>query len=66
MDSNVAPPYVNAYMAIFEDTHIYSNDLYEKHALIWHRYIDDMFCIWLGDAISLNIFLHTSILDVQS
>lgn len=35
MGSYVAPPYVNAYMAIFEETHIYTNKLYQQHSVLW-------------------------------
>ncbi|CAJ0967219.1 unnamed protein product [Ranitomeya imitator] len=48
MGSNVAPPYANAYMAHYEDTSIYTQDLFHSHALTWKRYIDDVFCVWGG------------------
>ncbi|XP_075697305.1 uncharacterized protein LOC142742645 [Rhinoderma darwinii] len=48
MGSNMAPPYANAYMAEFESTHIYTNPRFRDNAICWHRYIDDIFCIWKG------------------
>lgn len=53
-----APPHANAYIADFEETYIYISDLFTRHAKIWHRYIDDIFCLWLGDINSLNSFLE--------
>ncbi|CAJ0919542.1 unnamed protein product [Ranitomeya imitator] len=63
MGSNVAPPYANAYMAHFEDTSIYTHELFQNHVLTWKRYIDDVFCIWRGDLDSLQdffLFLRTA------
>lgn len=54
MGSNVAPPYANAYMALFEETFVYPNPLFQQHALVWQRYIDDIFCIWKGDTSTLD------------
>ncbi|CAJ0967662.1 unnamed protein product [Ranitomeya imitator] len=30
-----------------------------QHAITWFRYIDDIFCIWLGDFSSLSAFFNT-------
>lgn len=49
MGLNVAPSYANAYMAHFKKIHIYPNHLYLKHAIVWQRYIDNIYCIWDGD-----------------
>ncbi|XP_073404906.1 decapping and exoribonuclease protein isoform X1 [Dendrobates tinctorius] len=56
MGSNVAPPYANAYMADFEESIIYKNDLFRNYAILWKRYIDDVFCIWGGSLESLLSF----------
>ncbi|CAJ0934922.1 unnamed protein product [Ranitomeya imitator] len=58
MGSNVAPPYANAYMAHYEDTSIYTQDLFRSHALTWKRYIDDVFCVWGGDLRTLQAFFQ--------
>ncbi|CAJ0938318.1 unnamed protein product, partial [Ranitomeya imitator] len=58
MGSNVAPPYANAYMAHYEDTSIYTQDLFHSHALTWKRYIDDVFCVWGGDLRTLQAFFQ--------
>ncbi|CAJ0949522.1 unnamed protein product [Ranitomeya imitator] len=58
MGSNVAPPYANAYMAHYEDTLIYTHELFRNHVLTWKRYIDDVFCIWKGDLDSLQTFFQ--------
>lgn len=57
MGSNVAPPYANAYMAQFEEMHVYPNHLFQHHATIWYRYIDDIFCLWNGDIDTLLEFI---------
>ncbi|CAJ0924715.1 unnamed protein product [Ranitomeya imitator] len=56
MGSNVAPPYANCYMADYEKTAIYTNDLFQTHARVWKRYIDDIFCIWDGPEETLKTF----------
>lgn len=54
MGSNIALPYANIYIATFGDESIYPNPLLEQ--LIWLRYNDDIFYIWLGT-------LHTHALN---
>lgn len=56
MGSNVAPPYANIFMSVFEDEHLYPHDLFSQHALIWLRYINDIFCIWSGPVDTLLAF----------
>ncbi|CAJ0916819.1 unnamed protein product [Ranitomeya imitator] len=56
MGSNAAPPYANCYMADYEKTAIYTNDLFQTHARVWKRYIDDIFCIWDGPEETLKTF----------
>lgn len=56
MGSNVAPPYANIFMSVFQDEHIYPHDLFKKHALTWLRNIDDIFCIWSGPTDTLLAF----------
>ncbi|CAJ0943869.1 unnamed protein product [Ranitomeya imitator] len=56
MGSNVAPAYANLYMDHFEREQVYTNPGFQRHALIWYRYIDDIFCIWQGNHISLQEF----------
>ncbi|CAJ0945056.1 unnamed protein product, partial [Ranitomeya imitator] len=63
MGSNAAPPYANCYMADYEESAIYTNCLFKTHALMWKRYIDDIFCIWDGPEETLKtffLFLKTS------
>ncbi|CAJ0929981.1 unnamed protein product [Ranitomeya imitator] len=48
MGSNVAPPYANSYMALFEEKVIYTDPLFQAYCPIWKWYIDDVFCIWTG------------------
>ncbi|CAJ0940724.1 unnamed protein product [Ranitomeya imitator] len=59
MGSNVAPAYANLYMDHFERTYIYPNSVFQQNALTWHRYIDDIFCIWKGDQTSVQEFFNT-------
>lgn len=42
MESNVAAPYSNNYMAILKEDYLHSDPLYIQHA---GRFIDDSFCI---------------------
>ncbi|CAJ0942722.1 unnamed protein product [Ranitomeya imitator] len=49
-------PYTNAYMAHFEDTLIYTCDLFRTYCVVWKRYIDDIFCVWKGDLTTLETF----------
>lgn len=57
-DVNCSALYANAYMSYFKEIHVYINDLFQKHAIIWQRYIDDIFCIWKGNAQSLTKFFE--------
>lgn len=62
MGSNVAPPYANVYMSHVEEQFIYTNQLFEEHAIIWLRFIDDIFCIWGGHEstiLEFNEFLNS-------
>ncbi|CAJ0925960.1 unnamed protein product [Ranitomeya imitator] len=56
MGSNVAPAYANLYMDHFEREHVYANPIFQQNALVWYRYIDDIFCIWQGNHTSLQGF----------
>ncbi|CAJ0957399.1 unnamed protein product [Ranitomeya imitator] len=56
MGSNVAPPYANCFMAFFEKHFVYANKFFQDYATLWRRYIDDIFCIWLGPLDSLLSF----------
>ncbi|CAJ0966383.1 unnamed protein product [Ranitomeya imitator] len=59
MGSNVAPAYANLYMDRFERDFVYPNTLFQQYALLWYRYIDDIFCIWQSDHTSLTTFYNT-------
>ncbi|CAJ0962968.1 unnamed protein product [Ranitomeya imitator] len=48
MGSNVAPPYANCFMSVFESDYVYCNALFKSHCILWRRYIDDVFCLWKG------------------
>ncbi|CAJ0943660.1 unnamed protein product [Ranitomeya imitator] len=58
MGSNVAPPYANCFMSVFESDHICNNELFQTHCLLWRRYIDDVFCLWRGSQDTLLAFLE--------
>lgn len=45
-------------MADFEEWFIYLHKLFNKHAKIWWRFIDDVFCIWEGPLQSLLTFFE--------
>ncbi|CAJ0934536.1 unnamed protein product [Ranitomeya imitator] len=65
MGSNVAPAYANLYMDRFERDFVYPDTLFQQHALLWYRYIDDIFCIWQGDHTSLTRF-YNAINDIRT
>ncbi|CAJ0964962.1 unnamed protein product [Ranitomeya imitator] len=54
MGSNVAPPYANSYMALFEEEIVYPDPLFQAHCPFWKRYIDDVFCIWTESPILIT------------
>ncbi|XP_071980562.1 uncharacterized protein [Engystomops pustulosus] len=43
-------------MSEFEERFIYPNALYQTHATLWKRYIDDIVCIWGGPLDTLLTF----------
>ncbi|CAJ0957842.1 unnamed protein product [Ranitomeya imitator] len=57
MGANVAPAYANAYLDDFEQSHVYSNTLFQQYSKCWFRFIDDIFCLWMG-LIVLHGFPH--------
>ncbi|CAJ0927188.1 unnamed protein product [Ranitomeya imitator] len=59
MGSNVAPPYANSYMALFEEKIVYPDPLFQAYCPFWRRYIDDVFCLWTGTPQTLDLFFHT-------
>ncbi|CAJ0927192.1 unnamed protein product [Ranitomeya imitator] len=59
MGSNVAPPYANSYMALFEEEIVYPDPLFQAYCPFWRRYIDDVFCLWTGTPQTLDLFFHT-------
>ncbi|CAJ0949036.1 unnamed protein product [Ranitomeya imitator] len=59
-----ARAYANLYMDRFERDFVYPNTLFQQHALLWYRYIDDIFCIWQGDHTSLTAF-HNTINEIR-
>ncbi|CAJ0966991.1 unnamed protein product [Ranitomeya imitator] len=59
MGSNLAPPYVNCFMAHFGDTVVYNDPLFKENVITWKRFIDDIFCVWGGSPESLDTFLLT-------
>ncbi|CAJ0915594.1 unnamed protein product [Ranitomeya imitator] len=56
MGSHVAPAYANAYMNELEVKYIFNNSLFLQYAKCYHRYIDDIFCVWSGSLDSLKTF----------
>ncbi|CAJ0947769.1 unnamed protein product [Ranitomeya imitator] len=58
MGSNMAPPYANIFMSVFEEMYVYTNRLFQAHSLLWKRYIDDIFLIWSGHESLLMQFFN--------
>ncbi|CAJ0918847.1 unnamed protein product [Ranitomeya imitator] len=56
MGSNMAPPYANIFMDLFELTYVYTHPSFMSHVIYWRRYIDDVFLIWTSDVETLCNF----------
>ncbi|CAJ0949979.1 unnamed protein product [Ranitomeya imitator] len=59
MGANMAPAYANIYMDNFEQTHVYTNALFQQNSKCWLRFIDDIFCLWAGTPEDLLSFTDT-------
>ncbi len=55
MGTRVAPTYANLFMAEFEEEHIYTLD---KPPLVWWRFIDDVFSIFIGSEDEVKEFVE--------
>ena len=53
MGTRVAPSYANTFMGWFEDQFVYTHD---PEPLVWKRFIDDIFIIWIHGIETLNVF----------
>ncbi|CAJ0952342.1 unnamed protein product [Ranitomeya imitator] len=60
MGSNVAPPYANSYMALFEEEIVYPDPLFQAYCPFWRHYIDDVFCLWTGTPQTLDFLARTN------
>ena len=56
MGTKVAPAYANTFMGWFEENHVYT---YHKQPLLWKRFIDDIFVIWLFGHEELDLFISS-------
>lgn len=70
MGSNFAPNYANLFMGFFEESYIFNTEKNPFHSQIikWYRYIDDIFCIFLGDheeAREFVTFLNNLVDDLE-
>ena len=54
MGSKMSPNFAINYLGNFEDDYVY---MYHTQPLIWVRYIDDIFLIWIGTKFSLDEFI---------
>ena len=54
MGTRLAPSYANIYMARFEEKHVYT---YPNQPLLWLRYIDDVFMLWIWGREKLSQFV---------
>ncbi|CAJ0926505.1 unnamed protein product [Ranitomeya imitator] len=62
MGYNMAPRMTIYICFLFEEKYLYTLLLFQKHAIHWKRFIDDVFMIWNGDEFSLTQFY----LDINS
>jgi len=54
MGTKMAPAYANLFMAELEEKLLTNSP---KDPILWKRYIDDILCIWPGDASELDNFV---------
>ncbi|XP_044753724.1 uncharacterized protein LOC123313085 [Coccinella septempunctata] len=56
MGSPLAPLLAECFLKYLENK-LKDTNLFKKHILFWRRYVDDIFCIFLGDQSDLDMFL---------
>ncbi|CAJ0952199.1 unnamed protein product [Ranitomeya imitator] len=56
MGANMSPAYANIYMDNFEQSYVYTNALFQQYSKCWLRFIDDIFCLWVGTPEDLLFF----------
>lgn len=56
MGSPFAPSFANIYMRLFEEEHIFENNRFTPHIILWKRYIDDVLVLWRGSTSDLQDF----------
>ena len=54
MGTKTAPTYANVFMGKFEEDFVY---MYRKQPILWKRFIDDCFCIFVGSEDQLKDFI---------
>ena len=55
MGTKMAPAFANLFMGAFEDNALNNAP---QRPLLWFRYIDDIFMIWLGSEEELSNFVY--------
>lgn len=58
MGSPLSPWLTEVYMNHFEGRLFNSNNHLIRNIVCWHRYVDDVFCIWTGSTRQLDNFLN--------
>ncbi|CAJ0920813.1 unnamed protein product [Ranitomeya imitator] len=61
MGANMAPAYANIYMDNFERSYVYTNTLFQQFSKCWLRFIDDIYCLWVGSP--EDLFSFTKVLN---
>ena len=56
MGTKMAPAYANLFMGKLEEK---LNELGKPHIMLWKRFIDDIFVIWIGSASEFTTYMNT-------
>ncbi|XP_068129502.1 extracellular calcium-sensing receptor-like [Hyperolius riggenbachi] len=58
MGAACAPAYANLHLGFWERSIVYKHPLWQEHAPLWIRYIDDILMVWTGTEEELGAFLR--------
>lgn len=61
MGASISPFFSDFYMDVLEQKLFNDGLPYVNKVLGWYRYVDDIFCIWLGSLRQLNCFLNNTL-----
>ena len=57
MGSVFSPDFGNLFCGYLEDKHVWKNNPFKDHIILWRRYIDDIFLLWKAPLDTFHAFL---------